>query len=411
MTVSLDDVVAARKAELGEAVAAAFKAPLASVSVEVATAAVTARLTSAEAEHKGYVIGDCVAVDRVAGELKPSAVVTLTMSDEDVTVRKSGQRLDPTEPKLYTGPELDAIKATVAELSAVKKEADENAATEAASLATRKAAFVAEKTATVEEGEEFDAEATEEEWTALLEEEAAAAAEAAKAAAAEEEAPAEPEEGEEGAEAPPAPLSLEELEALLARLVVRDEDSEAGITKCLGDYDSAVITAINVLKEVNSVSIDGLGMCPPRNPDHDLIARDISYRLLAVFSRSRGGLCAGPVPAQRHAFDPGACPGRHRAAGGVRRGGGRRGERKTCSLLLAACSLLLPGSRFPAPGSRFPIESTWKSLTRNNLLPPRPPARPGSPRPARPARCSQPTVAPCSPAATPGRRCTARLRW
>ena len=155
-------------------------------------------------------------MDRVAGELTPSAAVTLTMSDEDVTVRKSGQRFDPTASKLYTGPELEAINATVAELSAVKKEADEKAAAEAAALATRKEAFMAEKTAAVEEGEEFDAEGADAEWAALLEEEAAAAAEAA---AAEEEPPAEPEEGEEAAPAPPTPPSLEELEALLARLV------------------------------------------------------------------------------------------------------------------------------------------------------------------------------------------------
>ena len=188
INVTLDDVAEARKAELTAAAGAAFKASLSGASPEVATKALVARLASAEVTHRGYVVGDAVAVDRIAvrpaaaalsrlpvlllstcasplpkrfgrnrlthlccccfvrlqadPDMKPTVVLTMSMSNEDVSVRKSEQRFDPAEEKLYEKPELDEIKALVAELAAAKAAADTEAAAKAAALEARKATFM-----------------------------------------------------------------------------------------------------------------------------------------------------------------------------------------------------------------------------------------------------------------------------
>ena len=67
LSVSLDDVVAKRTEALVEAAAAALAKTLANAPPEVAARAVGALLESAEATHRGYVLGDLAAVKHAAG--------------------------------------------------------------------------------------------------------------------------------------------------------------------------------------------------------------------------------------------------------------------------------------------------------------------------------------------------------
>jgi hypothetical protein len=62
------------------------------------------------------------------------------------------------------------------------------------------------------------------------------------------------------------------MQALLARLVVREEDSPLGIEKCLAEYSSAAATCSAVLDSCKAVSVDGLA-------DPDTIMAQAVYNL------------------------------------------------------------------------------------------------------------------------------------
>ena len=80
LSVSLDDVVAKRTEALVEAAAAALAKTLADAPPEVAARAVGALLESAEATHRGYVLGDLAAVKHAAGTGKLQAAGRLPTS-------------------------------------------------------------------------------------------------------------------------------------------------------------------------------------------------------------------------------------------------------------------------------------------------------------------------------------------
>jgi hypothetical protein len=183
---SLASVVDARKAELLAAAEAQFAEQLGAVSTETQQTAVLSMLDSPEATFRGYVICDLETAGYAVSR-PPLTVLTLTLSEADVAVRRGGQRLDPMQGKLYTRPELDVLEATLARLTA-QAEAEAKAAEEAAAAAAaRKAAWMDAKAE-----EAWDLEAAEAAYEEYLEEEAAkkeaeaeAAAAAAEAAAAE----------------------------------------------------------------------------------------------------------------------------------------------------------------------------------------------------------------------------------
>ena len=136
------------------------------------------------------------------------------------------------------------------------------------------------KAAVADDGEEWDQEAADADFAAMIEEEEAAAAEAAEGG---DEEPAE-EEGEEGeAAAKEEEPDLAALEALLARLVVREEDTPAGIEACISAYNDALSAAADSLGTARAASVNGLA-------DSETILAHALYNLDAALA------LAVPVP-------------------------------------------------------------------------------------------------------------------
>ena len=126
----------------------------------------------------------------------------------------------------------------------------------------------------------WDQVAADADFATMIEEEEAAAAEAAEGG---DEEPAE-EEGEEGeAAAKEEEPDLAALEALLARLVVREEDTPAGIEACISAYNDALSAAADSLGTARAASVNGLG-------DSETILAHALYNLDAALA------LAVPVP-------------------------------------------------------------------------------------------------------------------
>ena len=92
--------------------AASLAAQFATVSPETVQAAVLAQIQSPEATHRGYVISD-ITTAKCAAENAPTAAVTLKITESDLAVRRSGQRVDSATGILYKAQEIAELQTTV----------------------------------------------------------------------------------------------------------------------------------------------------------------------------------------------------------------------------------------------------------------------------------------------------------